>query len=83
MTSVSVTVDIQSNSNIYSKHMDAPEIDEMSTIRSLAILFQPNSLTLYVDCKEASKQEIDISLSKLYVNMEEPSVKMVRERIIV
>uniref|UniRef100_A0A336N149 CSON009470 protein n=1 Tax=Culicoides sonorensis TaxID=179676 RepID=A0A336N149_CULSO len=75
-----ITVDIQSNTKLYSKHLDALEIDEVSTIRSLAILFQPNSLTLYINCKEASKQEIDVNLSKLFANMEDPSVKMFRER---
>ena len=70
-------MDVQSNSNIYSKHLDAPDIDEITTIRSLAVQFQPNSLTLYIDCKDVSKQEIDVNLSKLYINMEEPTVKLV------
>lgn len=62
---------------MFSKHLEAPDIDEITTIRSLAVQFQPNSIVLYVDCKEVSKQEIDVNLSKLYMNMEEPTVKLV------
>jgi len=75
-----ITVDVQANAQVYSKHLEATEIDESTTIRSLVVQFQPNSVTLYIDCKDAAKQEIDMNLGKLYGNMEEPAVKLFRER---
>lgn len=75
-----VTLDIASNSITHSKHFEIPGMNETSTIRSLALLFSGNTLTLFVDCKESSKLEIDIGLSKLYNQMEEPIVKLFRER---
>lgn len=73
-----ITVDVQANAQLYSKHLEAAEIDESATIRSLVVQFQPNLITLYIDCKDSAKQEIDVNLSKLYSNMEEPTVKLVR-----
>lgn len=73
-----ITVDVQANGQVYSRHLEAEEIDENTTIRSLVVQFQHNSLTLYIDCKDAGKQEIDMNLGKLYSNMEEPTVKLVR-----
>lgn len=75
-----VTVDIAANSITHSKHFEMPGMNETSTIRSLALLFSGNSLTLYVDCKEASKIDIDIGLTKLYLQMDEPVVNLFRER---
>lgn len=74
-----ITVDVQANAQLYSKHLESSEIDEATTIRSLVVQFQPSSLTLYIDCKDAAKQEIEVDLGKLYSNMEEPTVKLVRE----
>lgn len=37
-------------------------------------------MSLYVDCKDVAKEEIEFDLSKLYRNMEEPTVKLFRER---
>lgn len=75
-----VTLDIAANAVTHSKHFEIPGMNETSTIRSLALLFSDNTLTLFVDCKESSKLEIDIGLSKLYNQMEEPIVKLFRER---
>lgn len=75
-----VTLDIASNTITHSKHFEIPGMNETSTIRSLALLFSGNSLTLYVDCKESSKLEIDVGLSKLYLQMEDPVIKLFRER---
>lgn len=72
-----ITMDVQSNANLFSKHLEAPEIDEAMTIRSLAVQFQAESITLFIDCKSVAKQELDVNLSKLYSNMEEPTVKLV------
>lgn len=72
-----VTVDINSNSKLYSKYLDIPEMNETTTIRSLAILFKHNSLVLYIDCKEASKLDLETDISKLFRNLDEPSVKLV------
>lgn len=75
-----VTIDINSNSQIFSKHLSAPMLNETTTIRSLALSFSQDSLTLYVDCKSAVKEELEFNLSKLYLNMDEPEVKLLRER---
>lgn len=75
-----VTLDIASNSITHSKHFEINGMNETSTIRSMAILFQGNILTLYIDCKESAKLDIDIGLTKLYQQMDEPIVKLFRER---
>lgn len=75
-----VTLDVASNSVIHSKHFIVPNINETSIIRSLAFHFHENSVTLYVDCSESSKVGIDVGLSKLYVQMDEPILKLFRER---
>lgn len=75
-----VTLDVASNSIIHSKHFNIPNINETSIIRSLAFNFHENTVTLYVDCNESSKVDIDIGLSKLYLQMDEPILKLFRER---
>lgn len=75
-----VTLDIASNNVIHSKHFEIPGMNETSTIRSLALLFQENTLTLFIDCKESSKLDIDVGLTKLYLQMDEPIIKLFRER---
>lgn len=75
-----VTLDIAAHSIIHSKHFDMPGFNETSTIRSLALHFHDNIVTLYVDCVESSKMDIGISMSKLYVQMDEPVMKLFRER---
>lgn len=75
-----ITLDIASHSIIHSKHFDMPGFNETSTIRSLAFSFHDNIVTLYVDCVESSKLDIGIGLSKLYLQMEEPVMKLFRER---
>lgn len=75
-----ITVDINSNSTLSSKYLDIPEMNETTTIRSLVILFNKNSLVLYIDCKEGSKLDLETDFSKLFRNQDEPSVKLFRER---
>lgn len=75
-----VTLDIASHSITHSKHFEIPGMNETSTIRSLALLFHENSLTLFIDCKESSKLDIDVGMNKLYLQMDEPVIKLFRER---
>lgn len=75
-----VTIDINSNAKTFSKHLDVPMLNETTTIRSLALSFSQNIITMYVDCKDVLKDEIEFNLSKLYMDMEEPTVKLFRER---
>lgn len=75
-----ITLDIASNAIIHSKHFDIGGINETSTIRSIAFSFHGNSITLYVDCAESSKLDVDVGLNKLYLQMEEPVIKLFRER---
>lgn len=75
-----ITLDIGAHSITHSKHFEMPGFNETSTIRSLAFSFHDNIVTLYVDCVESSKLDIGIGLSKLYLQMEEPVMKLFRER---
>lgn len=75
-----VTIDINSNSKVFSKQLDVPSLNETSVIKSLAISFAENSLTLYLDCQDVLKEEVEFNLSKLYLDMDEPLVKLFRER---
>lgn len=75
-----VTIDINSNAKIFSKHLDVPMLNETTTIRSLALSFSQNVITLYIDCKDVLKDEMEFNLSTLYLDMEEPTVKLFRER---
>lgn len=75
-----ITLDVASNSIIHSKHFNVPNINETSIIRSLAFHIHDNSVTLYVDCNESAKVDIDVGLSKLYFQMDEPILKLFRER---
>lgn len=75
-----VTIDINSNAKIFSKHLDVPMLNETTTIRSLALSFSENVITLFIDCKDVLKDEMEFNLSKLYLDMEDPSVKLFRER---
>lgn len=75
-----VTIDINSNSQMFSKQLTTPLLNETTTIRSLAVSFSENTVTLLIDCKEVFKDEMEFNLSKLYLNMDEPNVKLLRER---
>lgn len=75
-----VTIDINSNSQIFTKHLTAPSLNETTTIRSLAVSFAGNTVSLYIDCKDVYTDEMEFNLSKLYLNMDEPDVKLLRER---
>lgn len=75
-----VTLDVASNSIIHSKHFIVPNINETTIIRSLAFHFHENTVTLYIDCGASAKVDIDVGLSKLYLQMDEPIVKLFRER---
>lgn len=73
-----VTLDISASGELTSKHFEIPNINETSTIRSLALHFHKNRIALLVDCKESSAHEIDMNLSKLYTQMDDPVIKLVR-----
>lgn len=75
-----MTIDINSNSKTFSKQLSVPSLNETTTIRSLAISFSRNTITLYLDCKDVLKEEVEFNLSKLFLDMEEPMVKLFRER---
>lgn len=55
-------------------------INETSTIRSLALHFSGNRITLFVDCAESARLDLDVGLASLYQLMDEPIVKLFRER---
>ena len=65
---------------MFSKQLATPALNESTTIRSLAVAFSENTISLLIDCKEVYKDEMEFNLSKLYLNMDEPVVKLLRER---
>lgn len=75
-----VTIDINSNAKLFSKHLDVPMLNETTAIRSLAFSFSQNVISLSIDCKDVLKDEMEFNLSKLYLDMDEPTVKLFRER---
>ncbi|XP_037824984.1 cartilage oligomeric matrix protein isoform X1 [Lucilia sericata] len=75
-----VTLDISAAGDVESLHFDIPHTNETSTIRSLALHFHKNRISLLVDCKETSSHEVDMNLTKLYTQMDDPVVKLFRER---
>lgn len=75
-----ITIDINSNDKTFSKQLSVPMLNETTTIRSLAFAFSENVLSLYIDCKDVFKDEMEFNLSKLYLDMEDPTVKLFRER---
>lgn len=75
-----VTIDINADSQMFSKQLSAPSLNETTTIRSLAVAFSGNTISLFIDCKDVYKDEMEFNLSKLYLNMDEPDVKLLRER---
>ncbi|XP_036675876.3 cartilage oligomeric matrix protein isoform X1 [Drosophila suzukii] len=75
-----VTLDISANGATESRNFEIPNINETSTIRSLALQFSKNRITLYVDCKASTHHDIDMNLAKLYTQMDDPVIKLFRER---
>lgn len=74
-----VVIDINSDSKMFSKNLELPALNETATIRSLAFSFAQNLLTVNVDCEDVLKQELEFNLSRLFLDMEEPMVKLFRE----
>lgn len=72
-----VTLDISANGATESRNFEIPNINETSTIRSLALQFSKNRITLHVDCKASTTHDIDMSLAKLYTQMDDPVIKLV------
>ncbi|XP_004522857.1 cartilage oligomeric matrix protein isoform X1 [Ceratitis capitata] len=75
-----VTLDISASGVTESIQFIIPNINETSTIRSLALHFHKNRIALLVDCKESDAHELDMNLSKLYIQMDDPVIKLFRER---
>jgi thrombospondin 2/3/4/5 len=75
-----IVIDINANSKVFSKHLNLPQLNETTTIRSLAFGFSENVITLFVDCKDVLKEEMEFNLSQLFSDMDEPLVKLFRER---
>lgn len=72
-----VTLDISASGVTESIQFIIPNINETSTIRSLALHFHKNRIALLVDCKESDAHELDMNLSKLYIQMDDPVIKLV------
>uniref|UniRef100_A0A034VND1 Thrombospondin-4 n=1 Tax=Bactrocera dorsalis TaxID=27457 RepID=A0A034VND1_BACDO len=75
-----VTLDISASGVTESLQFVIPNINETSTIRSMALHFHKNRIALLVDCKESDAHELDMNLSKLYIQMDDPVIKLFRER---
>lgn len=72
-----MTIDINSGQKVFSKHFQIDSLNETTTIRSLALLFRQENVTLFIDCKKLAVQGLDVSMSKLYAGMDEPVLKIV------
>lgn len=71
-----VTIDINSASKMYSKHFDSDALGE-DTIRSLALVFQGNTVALFLDCKKIGVQDLEVNMNQLYAEMDDPVLKLV------
>lgn len=78
-----VTLDISANGATESRNFEIPNINETSTIRSLALQFSKNRITLHVDCKASTHHDIDMNLAKLYTQMDDPVIKLVSRVVLV
>lgn len=72
-----VTIDINSGARVYSKHFNVDTLHEDSTVRSLALVFQHKSVTLFMDCKKIGSQDLEVDINKLYEGMDDPVLKLV------
>lgn len=72
-----MTIDINSGQKVYSKHFQIDSLNETTTIRSLALVFRQENVTLFIDCKKLAVQNLDVSMTNLYLGMEEPVLKIV------
>lgn len=77
-----MTIDINSGQKVYSKHFQIDSLNETTTIRSLALLFRQENVTIFIDCKKVGVQSLDVSMTKLYSGMEEPVLKIVSWRLL-
>lgn len=76
-----VTLDLSANAHTHSKQLAIVGMNETSTLRSLALRFAGNRITLYVDCMESAHVDVDVAPQSLYQLMDgEPIVKLFRER---
>uniref|UniRef100_A0AAG5CPB1 Thrombospondin n=1 Tax=Anopheles atroparvus TaxID=41427 RepID=A0AAG5CPB1_ANOAO len=75
-----VTIDINTHAKVYSKNLILSDLNESTTIKSLAFAFHHSSVTVYMNCKQSSTEELDVNLSKLFASADEPTVKLFRER---
>lgn len=76
-----VTIDINSGSRVYSKHFNVESLTEDGVIRSVALMFKQGGVTLFLDCKKIGEQDLEADINRLYLNMEDPIVKIVRSCI--
>lgn len=76
-----VTIDINSGARVYSKHFNVESMQEDSTIRSLALVFQQKQVTLFLDCKKIGSQDLEVDISRLYSGMDDPVLKLVRSEL--
>lgn len=74
-----VTLDISASGVTESLQFVIPNINETSTIRSMALHFHKNRIALLVDCKESDAHELDVNLAKLYIQMDDPVIKLVSQ----
>lgn len=76
-----VTVDLTANGHTLSKHLAIGGMNETSTLRSLALRFAGQRITLFVDCAETAHADIEVAPHALYQLMDgETVVKLFRER---
>ena len=72
-----VTIDINSGARVYSKHFNVESLQEGTTIRSLALVFQKTNVALFMDCKKVGVQDLEVDINNLYSEMDDPVLKLV------
>jgi hypothetical protein len=75
-----ITLDVAGKFDVYSKHFGINNLNETTVINNLAISFKDHDLKINFDCKNFVEQEVGFKLSEIYGAMDEPSVKLLRER---
>jgi syndecan 4 len=73
-------LDVAGKSDVFSKNFEIKDLNETTTIKNLAISFKDKVITISIDCQSVAEQKVDFKLSEIYESMEEPSVKLFRER---
>ncbi len=75
-----ISLDVAGETDVYSKHFEVSALNDTTAINNLAISFMSKTIKISVDCEDIVLQEMDFNLSETYKGLDEPIVKLFRER---